>query len=172
MATHSSLGCVLALSAAPGLDVVAVRPGPVQRRVRRMLVRAGGNAVQFSTLISGCRWRSDSHRCHSLKQLGSRRFNAWNDCPYLYAGFKGDDSHRPLLDDLWRLLLICTSSESANRGFSLRTSALAFTTQFPLCGRRRPSARRALHRPEPLDPRSVCYDAPSHSGGPKCQSVE
>ena len=57
---------------------------------------------------------------------------------FICAGFNCGDSHRPLVEVLRRLLLICTSRESANRGFSLRTSALAFTTQFPLCGRRRP----------------------------------
>jgi hypothetical protein len=47
-------------------------------------------------------------------QLGSRRFNARDGCPYLRVGFDCGDSHRPLAAILNRLLLFCTSVESDN----------------------------------------------------------
>jgi hypothetical protein len=47
-------------------------------------------------------------------QLGSRGFNARDDCPHLRVGFHCSDPHRPLAAILNRLLLFCTSVESGN----------------------------------------------------------
>jgi Phage integrase family len=57
---------------------------------------------------------ADRGRGATRNQLGSRRFNARDDCPYLCIGFDCGNSHRPLAADLNRLLLICTSIESGN----------------------------------------------------------
>ena len=85
---------------------------------------------------------------------GSRRFNAWDDCPYLCVGFNCGDSHRPLVKVLKRLLLICTSVESGNEASLCvrRRSRPQPNSHFAGVDDHTPSTPLAgLHQPEPLD---------------------
>jgi hypothetical protein len=64
--------------------------------------------------LNSVRDRGQWGRDAAQNQLGSRGFNARDDCPYLCVGFNCGDAHRALAAFLNRLLLFCTSVESGN----------------------------------------------------------